>query len=94
MNYCPKSSKRVNEVSQQVAEQVASRTKRLVLTLLEDGEWHSHRAILSGLIRTPLSEYEIRRALRIMRENSNMVEAEDRGKPFHYGSGWWYRLKT
>lgn len=82
----------VYEVSQQVTEEIASRTKKLVIELLGDGEWHSHRVLVGDLIRTPLSEYEIRRALRTMREDP-MVEAENRRISYRHSPSWWYRLR-
>jgi hypothetical protein len=36
-----------------VSEEMSSEARDLILELLADGEWHSHRQILGDLIRTP-----------------------------------------
>lgn len=71
--------------------EIASETRELIAELLGDGEWHSHRKLVGDLIRTPLSEYAIRSALRVLR-NDPMIEAENRRASYRHSPSWWYRL--
>lgn len=72
-------------------DEMTLQTRDLLIELLGDGEWHSHRKILGDLIRTPLSEYAIRSALKALRTDPT-VQSEDRRASYRHGSSWWYRL--
>lgn len=72
---------------------MTSEARGYVLELLADGEWHSHRQIVGDLIRTPMSEYAIRSALRGMKADP-MIEVENRRASYRHGSSWWYRITT
>lgn len=63
------------------------------MELLADGRWHSHRQIVGELIRTPMSEYSVRSALRGM-QTDPMIETENRRASYRHGASWWYRIKT
>lgn len=73
--------------------EIASETRDVVVELLGDGEWHSHRQLVGDLIRTALSEYAIRCALRALR-NDPMIEAENRRASYRHSPSWWYRLNA
>lgn len=73
--------------------EITSETRELIVELLGDGEWHSHRKLVGDLIRTPLSEYAIRSALRVLR-NDPMIEAENRRVSYRHSPSWWYRLNA
>lgn len=81
-----------DEGSEMVTEEMTSETRELMMELLADGEWHSHRKLVGDLIRTPLSEYAIRSVLSVMREHP-MIEAENRRPSYRHGSAWWYRIR-
>lgn len=66
-------------------------TRDLIMELLGDGGWHSHRKLVGDLIRTPMSEYAIRSALRLLR-NDPAIEIENRRASYRHGPAWWYRL--
>lgn len=72
-------------------DEITSETRELIVELLDDGEWHNHRKLVGDLIRTPLSEYAIRCALRALR-NDPMIEAENRRASYRHSPSWWYRL--
>lgn len=72
-------------------DEMTDRTRDVVMELLADGEWHSHRSLVGDLIRTPLSEYAIRSALRALR-NDPMIEAENRRVSYRHSPAWWYRI--
>ena len=71
--------------------EITYETREVIVGLLGDGEWHSHRKLVGDLIRTPLSEYAIRSALRALR-NDPMIEAENRRASYRHSPSWWYRL--
>lgn len=73
--------------------EITSETREVIVGLLGDGEWHSHRKLVGDLIRTPLSEYAIRSALRALR-NDPMIEAENRRASYRHSPSWWYRLNA
>lgn len=73
-------------------DELTSETRDLIADLLSDGEWHSHRKLVGDLIRTPLSEYSIRAALRALRSDP-MVETDNRRMSYRHSPAWWYRLK-
>lgn len=75
-----------------VTDQATGKTRELVLELLVDGEWHGHRELLGDLIRTPLSEYAIRNALRQLRSDPE-IETENRRVSYRHSPSWWYRLR-
>ena len=72
-------------------DEITPPTRDLLVELLGDGEWHSHRKILGDLIRTPLTEYAIRSALKAIR-NDPSIEAENRRASYRHSPSWWYRL--
>ena len=74
-------------------DEITSETRELILELLGDGDWHSHRKLLGDLIRTPLSEYAIRCALRAMRSDP-LIEVENRRASYRHSPAWWYRLSN
>ncbi|MGH3972046.1 MAG: hypothetical protein ACRDS9_01775 [Pseudonocardiaceae bacterium] len=75
-----------------VTDELTDNTREVVMGLLADGEWHSHRKLVGHLIRTPLSEYSIRSALRALR-NDPAIEAENRRVSYRHSPSWWYRIR-
>ena len=73
-------------------EMTSQRAKDFILELLADGEWHGHRQLVGDLIRTPVSEYAIRSALREIRTDPR-IEAENRRMSYRHSPAWWYRLR-
>lgn len=69
-----------------------SGTRELIMELLADGEWHSHRQIVGDLIKTPTSEYAIRSVVRAMKDDPR-IETEDRKNSHRHSPSWWYRIK-
>lgn len=80
-----------HESDDMATDEMTSHTRELLVQILGDGEWHSHRKILGDLIRTPLSEYAIRSALKAIRNDTN-IEAENRRASYRHSPSWWYRL--
>lgn len=74
-------------------DEMTSETRKLIMDLLGDGEWHSHHKLVGDLIRTPLSEYAIRSALRSLKDDPQ-IEAENRRASYRHGMSWWYRAKS
>lgn len=73
-------------------DEMTSEAKELIMELLADGEWHSHRKIVGDLIRTPMSEYSIRSVLRGVRDDPQ-IEAENRRVSYRHSPSWWYRIR-
>lgn len=72
-------------------DEITDRARELIMELLADGEWHSHRSLVSDLIRTPLSEYAIRSGLRAMRTDP-LIEADNRRLSYRHSPAWWFRI--
>lgn len=73
-------------------DEIASEARELILELLADGEWRSHRQIVRDLIRTPMSEYAIRSILRGILDDQR-IEVEDRRNSHRHIPAWWYRAR-
>lgn len=73
-------------------DEIASEAGNLIMELLADGEWHSHRQIVGDLLRSSMSEYAIRGVVRAMRDDPR-VEAADRRNSHRHSPSWWYRIK-
>lgn len=71
-------------------DEITSEARELILELLADGEWRSHRQIVRALIRTPMSEYAIRSILRGILDDQR-IEVEDRRNSHRHSPAWWYR---
>lgn len=78
--------------SAMMTDQETRRARELVLELLADGGWHSHRQLVGDLIRTSLSEYAIRSVLRGLRSDPE-IETENRRASYLHSPSWWYRLQ-
>lgn len=74
-------------------DEMTSETRDTIMALLGDGEWHSHRQLVGDLIRTPLSEYSIRSALRGIRSDPQ-IEADNRRVSYRHSPAWWYRIRA
>lgn len=82
---------RRDEDDDMAIDEMTHQTRELLVELLGDGEWHSHRKILGDLIRTPLSEYAIRSAFKALRSDPE-IEAQNRRASYRHSPTWWYRL--
>lgn len=74
-------------------EEMTRETEELIRELLGDGEWHSHRRLVGDLVRTQLSEYAIRNAIRALMSDP-MIETDNRRDSYLQRPRCWYRLRT